>query len=297
MRGLCPNSKIDSHLIPYNLENDGQTVFYGIYRSIVAYDDINGRWNLTVVGVKEKTFAFTDASKSSFLLGSNVWKIANDSKNCNNGKPYEAVLKLTGCREDQFTCQDGQCISMNKRCDQVSNCRDKTDEQNCKLVVVETGYNKKVAPFTVDLVTEEMSPARIDVSIDLLDVIEISEQNHKISFKFGISLGWYDHRVVYHKLKAEMGFNTLNDEEMGNVWIPYLIYDNTDNNEAVVISEAIQTVMAISREGNFNRSRMDVPDEIEIFSGQDNKISMNQTYSKTFKCTYLIHWFPFDTQV
>ena len=42
---------------------------------------------------------------------------------------------------------------------------------------------------------------------------------------------------------------------------------------------------------------MDVVDEIEIFKGSDNKLTMNQTYSKEFHCTYLIQWFPFDTQV
>ena len=31
--------------------------------------------------------------------------------------------------------------------------------------------------------------------------------------------------------------------------------------------------------------------------GAENKISLVQTYSKTFHCTYLLHDYPFDTQV
>ena len=38
-------------------------------------------------------------------------------------------------------------------------------------------------------------------------------------------------------------------------------------------------------------------DEAEIFEGGANKISLIQTDSKRFHCTYLLHNFPFDTQV
>ena len=45
------------------------------------------------------------------------------------------VLKLTGCRDGEFTCSDGQCISMQQRCDQIIHCRDESDEDSCKLIV------------------------------------------------------------------------------------------------------------------------------------------------------------------
>ena len=134
-------------------------------------------------------------------------------------------------------------------------------------------------------------------STTLLNVIEISEVNHIIELKFDISLKWYENRAVYHNLKKEVSFNLLSDEEIGRVWTPYLIYANTDNNEAATISDLIKTTMAVTRESTFTRSGMDVVDEIEIFKGEENKITMNQTYSKEFQCTYLIQWFPFDTQV
>ena len=38
-------------------------------------------------------------------------------------------------------------------------------------------------------------------------------------------------------------------------------------------------------------------DEVEIFEGRENRITMVQTYSKKFHCTYLLHDSPFDTQV
>ena len=42
------------------------------------------------------------------------------------------ALKLSGCNpevlsEGKFTCDDGQCVTMEQRCDQVPDCRDKSD--------------------------------------------------------------------------------------------------------------------------------------------------------------------------
>ena len=48
---------------------------------------------------------------------------------CNYGQPYNITVKVTGCAEDEFTCDDGQCIDINTRCDQIINCRDESDEK------------------------------------------------------------------------------------------------------------------------------------------------------------------------
>ena len=39
-----------------------------------------------------------------------------------------------------------------------------------------------------------------------------------------------------------------------------------------------------------------VHQEINIFEGQFNRITFEQVYTKTFKCTYQLQLYPFDTQ-
>ena len=111
-----------------------------------------------------------------------------------------------------------------------------------------------------------------------------------------MTLEWYENRVNYHNLKKDDALNTLSDKELETIWIPYIFFQNTDNNEAVTISGVRSTVF-IARESNFRRSGLEYPDEIEIFEGAENKLTMSQTYSKRFHCTYQLHYFPFDTQV
>ena len=37
--------------------------------------------------------------------------------------------------------------------------------------------------------------------------------------------------------------------------------------------------------------------QIEVFEGMENKLTLNQTHNKKFHCTYLLHYYPFDTQI
>ena len=55
--------------------------------------------------------------------------------------------------------------------------------------------------------------------------------------------------------------------------------------------------MTLTREGDYIGSTDDNVEEINIFEGQFNRITFEQVYTKTFKCTYQLQLYPFDTQV
>ena len=57
------------------------------------------------------------------------------------------------------------------------------------------------------------------------------------------------------------------------------------------------STITVSREGDFSRSGPEEADETEVFQGEENTLTMNQTYSKDFQCLYMLHRYPFDTQV
>ena len=67
-------------------------------------------------------------------------------------------------------------------------------------------------------------------------------------------------------------------------------------NEAISIEE-VYSKAYVTREGSFSRAGFEHVDEAEIFEGNENKITLAQIYSKRFHCNYLLHDFPFDTQV
>ena len=140
-------------------------------------------------------------------MGKHNWTIENDTHSCSKGKPYTAELKLTGCSEkEQFTCDNGECVSMDQRCDQEPNCRDKTDERHCNVLVLEEGYNKNIPPITLD-----KAKVNVSISLNLLKLVDIDEEDYSIEIQFSITMEWLENRAVYQNLKHEKSLNTLTD--------------------------------------------------------------------------------------
>ena len=109
LRGLCPNSHIDRFYVPRNKERSGAVLLLGLDTTSIEYDEQLVSWKM--MQHFHNTTALTDAPLSSYVLGSHEWLIENDNVECSiRGKPYTKVLKLTGCREGEYTCSDGQCI-------------------------------------------------------------------------------------------------------------------------------------------------------------------------------------------
>ena len=109
LRGLCPDSNIDRFYVPRNKKRSGAVQLLGFDTTIIEYDKTHNVWRLT--DHYRNTTASTEASQDSYVLGTHKWTIGNDAIACSpKGDEYKRVLKLTGCRENEFTCNDGQCI-------------------------------------------------------------------------------------------------------------------------------------------------------------------------------------------
>jgi hypothetical protein len=160
---------------------------------------------------------------------------------------------------------------------------------------MEDNYNKKIAPFGFDTETEDIIPVKVNISMAVMTIISINEVDLNYIMKFRLVLEWYDYRLVYHNLKRERSGNLLTREEIDRLWIPYAVFSNTEQNEAITGSD--KTELTITREGDFVRSSAEVVEEIDIFTGKENRLTFQDVFSKTFQCQYKLQLYPFDTQV
>ena len=92
-----------------------------------------------------------------------------------DGMEYTTELKMSGCQEGNFTCNDGQCVSMDQRCDQLPDCRDKSDEENCNILVLEKSYNKNVPP-----IISKSGGVNVSITLDILKLVDIKEKDYSI---------------------------------------------------------------------------------------------------------------------
>ena len=205
------------------------------------------------------------------------------------------MIKFTTCKSGEFTCNDGQCISIEQRCDQTSNCNDRSDEESCKMLDIEENYSKKIAPFLYDSKNDLIIPANVNVSIGMKKILKIEEVHHTFTLKFRLIMEWFDYRISYHNLKVARSSNALTVEEVERLWIPFVVFENTERNEGT--RATIDTEVTVTREGTFKESESDTVDEINIFSGKDNRITFQQVFTKVFECEYELQLYPFDTQV
>ena len=143
---------------------------------------------------------------------------------------------FSACEDGQYTCNDGHCISMDQRfecshtdlnilffllprCNQLTDCADKSDEIDCNMLVIGNGYSRMVPPIKL-APDKTLIPITVDVSIELLKIVEIEEENHAIDFQYQIIMSWRDHRVDYHNLKRDTSLNALREADIKRIWLP-----------------------------------------------------------------------------
>ena len=70
-------------------------------------------------------FLTSESVERSLILGVNTFDFSGvkDDPCTSTLKSNEVRIKVTACGSGQFTCDDGQCVGMNERCNQIFNCR------------------------------------------------------------------------------------------------------------------------------------------------------------------------------
>ena len=87
--------------------------------------------------------------------------------------------------------------------------------------------------------------------MSVIDIIKIEEVDHVYILKFRLVLEWYlillnltnnracydryDYRIKYLNLKNTRSQNSLALEDVQRLWIPFLVFDNTEKNEATKV--------------------------------------------------------------
>ena len=267
----------------------------GLTRTSIEYDEGKKVWTLALID--SNVTGTLKASHASYTLGRQRWAIQGDT-DCSTGDSYDIDLKMSGCPEGKFTCDDGQCVKMVERCNQVPDCRDKSDENECQLVVFENNYNMNVPPIG-RAVDGSAVPAKVGISINLMKVVEIQEVDHAIALQFQINMRWTENRVKYQNLKSRTSLNALTKNDIGKLWLPLIVYDNTDQKQTTRLGMEWEwaTRVSVVKEGDFTRSGYGEVNEAEIFEGDENTLTMTQTYTWEFQCEYKLQKYPFDTQV
>ena len=233
-------------------------------------------------------------STHGFPLGKYRWYFLQDD--CKDPSVSWRYLNfhLRVQRPGTFCCDDGVCIDSELVCDGDWNCDEKSDENNCQLIVTGEGYKKEQPPKQKVLKKYELE--NVFTSIRVQKIVDINEIDATLTAVFLISLEWNDHRIKFNFLKKDKTKNTVVDSERKNIWYPRLSFYLLDISEK---ARYLSTEFHVRRETNGsittenNTTRLN-----ETYYGESNSFIIKHWIQAKFVCDFdSIKQYPFGEQI
>ena len=133
------------------------------------------------------------------------------------------------------------------------------------------------------------------VSLKILTISDIEEITMSFNVKFSLTLSWKDERLTFYNLNQRDQSNIVGGTDRKNIWIPPLIFSNTNDN--IRVKNTDSTNIFIRRMGNNKPAPLASIEEDYWYSGSENVLVFNKDYSLQLRCTFKLHSYPFDTQM
>ncbi|KAK8393089.1 hypothetical protein O3P69_013253 [Scylla paramamosain] len=200
---------------------DGKPTLQGFYHSDIYYQ--NGTWYLQ--SLKSEAIAWWQPVKEGqYPFGTNMWTLGSEV--CDISPSKTVNLTISVCGSGDFTCSDGSCIDLRKRCDLRIDCLDQSDEAECSLVAIPPGYRSIIPPSH----TVHSEPLPIEFLLKIISFPTIATQEQIFKATLHLSLRWRDNRLDYHNLKEDRTLNLLSYDAVERIWMPRVFFTNAQGN-------------------------------------------------------------------
>ena len=238
----------------------------GIISSKMRRSFQKNQWE--ILDMEDRTLAHTNGSYE-FPVGTHKWYFAEGT--CTDpGQPWRTLnfheaLPQPGPGQTfggfpyfllpsgHFCCDDGICIESINVCDNVKNCQDKSDENNCSMVIFPESYDKLLPPKKLndDILKYTQSASDLQAltlvegNFEVLDLLDVNEIDSTFDLYFKLDMKWYDVNLRYEFLQPFNDKNAFNEDELDKIWKPQIQFIHVENNDGVI--EFGQTIFVQER--------------------------------------------------
>ena len=129
IRGLCKDAVMDTQFkfadpapgeLDYLNKHNwnlvfGTRSFVGPKGWVIKRSKTDKLWRMSHYHYSDLTLTMLD--QDSIPIGRHKWLVENNV--CNEGETSTEVLLVSGCEEGQFTCDDGKCLQIEQRCNNI----------------------------------------------------------------------------------------------------------------------------------------------------------------------------------
>ena len=138
---------------------------------------------------------------------------------------------------------------------------------------MDESYQKFISPPALN----QTKKIVIEVSADIIDILEINEISSLFQVQFYLHFTWYDSRLTFFDLRNDTGLNTLSPSEKQEIWIPELVFDNTEYKLSTVVDD--DASITVRKTGPYSLSRISDPTNRQHFEGKGNPITLSRFYN------------------
>ena len=183
-------------------------------------------------------------------------------------------------------------------CDDIPNCRDKSDERNCDMVKMPDHHYEKIRPPSQIIKVnnkEVFSFVDVFATFTILDVLEINDAGSFFDVFFKLGLQWRDLHLKFEFLKDNPSMNALNESIAEKIWVPKINFfhpagSHIDFGNTKFIEKGDAKAM-MTQDVDKLTSR-------EIYQGKDAVINYVMKKRMQISCAFenVIHY-PFGSQI
>ena len=245
--------------------------------------------------MKENTTIAMFNTSNQFPLGRQQW-VLTDPLLCSESDPGKMQMMLSSCGEDRYSCSDGTCVEIEKKCDYVMDCLDGSDEVMCDILDLETlkmNYDSNLPNIKVNS-ENKIVETPIKISIEIEKLTSIKEIEQTFSAKLQLVAVWFDPRVTWSDLSYDANLNILSQYQNEKLWIPTIIFKNTDNNLQTVIDNKAK--VTVKKYGNYTKSSQYELIETAYYKGSENPLEYSREFHIAINCQFDLQIYPFDSQ-
>lgn len=151
----------------------------------MKYDAKNGVMFYSEYGEHRKMVQI----KNFLLMGRYKWESLPDKK-------VSRLSSFSACGRDEFTCTNGECVSMKNVCNSIHDCEEHSDENYCQVGInPDAYYEKRWVPSPLEGVFSAVS-----VRLQLNRVLKISIEDNSITLNLHLEVSWKDSRLRFKHL-------------------------------------------------------------------------------------------------
>ena len=297
MKGYCTIAKVSWVYYP---ENSGREIIYMGFKdmNIVIKDKT---WNM-VERISRGRDSFSQPSlKDSnllYLTGRQEWTFNSENNRECGGYQTSINLTISSCElGTEFTCNNGLCISIQKRCNAVNDCDDKSDEHDCNQYKLTSSYNKYTPPVHT-IANEVEKITNVNVAFDILSINSILLDQNKIDLSYSITFYWVENRISYFNIvNNDTNMNDLPTSTMSEIWNPLGVLHHKRANIGSVVRDTSSLRLSVNVDNFPDEINPELSFEDYVYKGERGVLHQSISLTSVYECKFDIFRYPFDKQL